>query len=55
LAYENSQQVFSAIGKPKYYPAAAIKTGRVKPVGKFRIGVYVNYPESMDKKIKIIQ
>ncbi len=42
LGYESGQQVFDAIGKPRYYYFAALVRGYAKkPVGKtFRIGFH---------------
>lgn len=54
LSFENSQQIFQAIGKPRYYPAFAIKSGRIsKPNESHRVGHLVNYNHKT-RKIELI-
>jgi hypothetical protein len=41
LAFESGQQVFDAIGRPRYYYCEVLAVGLVKPVGKtFRVGFH---------------
>ena len=56
LAYKNPQQIFQAIGKMPYYPGIAILDhSAAEPNENYRIGIYKNYPHSLEKKIKIIK
>jgi len=56
LAYENSQQIFRAIGTMKYFPHHALKNQRIKaPEEDYRVGVFKDYPHSLEKEIKIIR
>lgn len=51
-AYDNSQQIFGVIGKPRYYVEDIIKSGRVsEPKGSYRTGYY-NSPN--DNKIRLV-
>jgi len=55
LGYQNPQQVFQAIGKLQYYPEVAItKRWAKEPQENYRIGVYKDYPSSLEKEIKIV-
>ena len=55
LAYENSQQIFRAIGTMKYFPHHALKNQRIKaPEEDYRVGIFKDYPHSLEKEIKII-
>jgi len=55
LAYENSQQIFQAIGTPKYFPEQALLEKRIKaPKEDYRVGIYKDYPNSLEKEIKLI-
>lgn len=48
------QNVFRSIGQLPYYPGESIKSGRVRPAeGEYRVGTYVNFPESYARKIEI--
>jgi hypothetical protein len=55
LAFLIYEPVFKRIGKLPYYPEVSIKSGRVKISGlngqKYRIGIYTDYPKSLNKKI----
>lgn len=52
LSYENSQQVFKALGKPKYYAESVIKSGRIlEPKESYRTGYY-NSPS--DNAIRLV-
>jgi hypothetical protein len=53
LAFEMFQRVFEEIGELPYYPLISIKSGRVKPKGKCRVGIYINYPKSLEKRIEV--
>lgn len=56
LAFQNPQRLFQAIGELPYYPEIAIKKHLIKkPTGKYRIGIYKDYPKSFDKTIEIIE
>ncbi|OGY85374.1 MAG: hypothetical protein A2233_04925 [Candidatus Kerfeldbacteria bacterium RIFOXYA2_FULL_38_24] len=56
LSYENPQQVFRAIGKVNYYPESAITNKLVKShVTEYRVGVYKDFPKSLEKKIHFIK
>lgn len=56
LSYQNPQEIFRAIGKLQYYPEIAIKNRWAKEPNKnYRIGIYKDYPRSLDKEIKIVQ
>ncbi|MFZ2188873.1 MAG: hypothetical protein WAV73_04895 [Candidatus Moraniibacteriota bacterium] len=56
LAYEVPQKVFLAIGQLRYYPEYALsrKTKKALKNECYRVGLYKNFPETMEKKIKII-
>lgn len=55
LVYVNPQQVFFAIGKLPYYPGGEIKRKWANPnEKKYRVGIYIDYPNSFAKKIKVI-
>jgi hypothetical protein len=56
LAFKDPQQVFEGINKGRYYPEYAIKKGLAKPEpGPYRMGVYKNYPASMEKEIRLAE
>ena len=56
LACEDAQSIFEAIDKPRYYPETTFQKGWTKTPGvDYRLGVYKNYPYSMEKKIKFIR
>lgn len=55
LAFEDPQQVFRVIGRLPYYPRYAVKGNKIKiPEKVYRIGTYVDFPKSHDKKIEIM-
>ena len=57
LAYEAPQKVFLAIGRHRYYPESIVDE-KIKAYLKnetYRVGVYKNFPETMEKEIKIIK
>lgn len=48
------QNIFRAIGQLPYYPGESIEARRVHPLEKeYRVGTYVNFPESMVRTIEI--
>lgn len=52
LAYDNSQQIFRAIGRPMYYAETIIKSGRAQePKESYRTGYY-NGPD--DSSIRLV-
>ena len=56
LAYKDVQQVFKMIGKPKYYPEFGFKSGLIQePKESYRLGIYKNYPTSLEKEIRLIE
>ncbi len=57
LSYQNPQSVFDAIGKLRYYPETSLRSQRVL-VGadkKYRLGVYSNFPHSLEKRIRVVR
>ena len=56
LGYENPQEVFLAIGRPKYYPEHAISRKKIKKVLEnetiYRVGFYEDFPKTYNKKIR---
>jgi hypothetical protein len=54
FGYDIFENVLKSIGQLPYYPAESIKQKRVQPHDKeYRIGTYVNFPKSIDRKIEI--
>jgi hypothetical protein len=54
LAYHVFQPVFKEVGGLPYYTEISLKNRRVKlSKGKYRIGVYTNYPKTFEKRIEI--
>lgn len=54
LAYHDIQKVFRAIDKLPYYPSFAFTSSNINaPEERYRIGVYSNYPISLEKKVEI--
>ena len=54
LSYENSQQIFKAIGTQKYYEESIIKSGRIpKPKENYRTGYYRSYDDNSTREVKI--
>jgi len=55
LSFETAEKVFEGIDKLRYYPEYLIKEKRVKGlVVPYRLGVYKDYPRSMEKEIRVI-
>lgn len=53
FSYQNSQQVFQHIGRPSYYLADTIKSGRVEePAESYRTGYYKSFD---DKDIRLVE
>ncbi|GEM_PF-854975 len=56
LAYENTQQIFLALGTMKYIPHHAFQNKRVKePEEDYRVGEFKDYPNSLEREIKVIR
>ena len=56
LSFKDPQQIFQGIGRLPYYPQYALEKGYAKPErGNYRVGVYKNYPTSLEKKIEIVE
>jgi len=58
LAYSDVQKVFEAIGKLKYYPETAFRrygNDQLQLDKDYRVGIYKDYPKSMEKRIKIVK
>ena len=54
FGYDIFENVLKSIGQLPYYPAESIKQKRVQPHDKeYRVGTYVNFPKSIDRKIEI--
>ena len=54
FGYDIFENVLKSIGQLPYYPAESIKQKRVQPHDKeYRIGTYVNFPKSIDRKIEV--
>ena len=56
LGFKDTHKVFIALGLLPYYPpkAFSLSYGVEKPKGIYRLGVYRNFPRSLEKEIKII-
>ncbi|MDO8492428.1 MAG: hypothetical protein Q7S34_02210 [bacterium] len=56
FSFDIFQNVFRSIGQLPYYPGESIKEGRVHPLEKeYRVGTYVNFLKSKERKIEIIK
>ena len=56
LSYQNSQQIFEAIGRPPYYLADTIKSGRIsKPNKSYRTGYYKSFKDNDIKLVDIVK
>src|SRR3989344_819020 len=55
IAFESPQEVFRSIGRLNYYPSFAVKNKTRDLPPRYRLGVYKDYPHSLNKEIKIIQ
>ena len=54
FGFDIFQNVFRSIGQLPYYPVESLNDGRVRPQEKeYRIGSYVDYPKSKERKIEI--
>ncbi|MBA4320111.1 MAG: hypothetical protein C0412_17060 [Flavobacterium sp.] len=54
FGYDIFENVLKSIGQLPYYPAESIKKKRVQPHDKeYRVGTYINFPKSTDRKIEI--
>lgn len=54
FGYDIFENVLKFVGQLPYYPAESLKAGRVHPTEKeYRIGTWVNFPKSLDRKIEI--
>ncbi len=54
FGFEVEMNLFRSIGKLPYYPEESITRGRVRPAeSEFRVGVFVDYPRSNERKIEI--
>lgn len=54
FGYDIFENVLKSIGQLPYYPAESFKKGRVHPHEKeYRLGTYVNFPKSVERKIEI--
>jgi len=54
LAFSSFERAFKEIGKLPYYPEESIKSGRVKPKGKYRVGVLLN-KETLKREIHMVE
>jgi hypothetical protein len=56
IGYDSEpQSVFRAIGMPGYYPENALRLINKDRIGKkYRVGVYLDYPASFEKNIKLV-
>jgi len=56
FCFDIFENIFKSIGQLPYYPAEAVKAGRVYPEEKeYRIGRYVDFPKSAERKIEIVK
>jgi hypothetical protein len=54
FGFEIFQRVFESIGKLPYYPSYSLKKGRIVPKeSEYRVGVYQNYPVTLEKTIEV--
>lgn len=54
FSYDIFENVLESIGQLPYYPAESIQQKRVQPHNKeYRIGTYVDFPNSTDRKVEI--
>jgi hypothetical protein len=54
FGYDIFENVLKSIGQLPYYPAESIEQKRVQPYeNEYRIGTYLNFPKSIDRKIEI--
>ena len=56
FSFEIFENVFIAIGQLPFYPAESIQKGRVRPVeNEYRLGTYVDFPRTLERKIEVIK
>jgi hypothetical protein len=56
FSFDVFQSVFKAIGQLPYYPAESLKEGRIIPRdNEYRIGKFIDFPNSLARKIKVIK
>ncbi len=56
FGYDIFENVLKAVGQLPYYPLESITKGRVRPTEKeYRAGYYINFPQSLEREIKIIK
>lgn len=56
FGYDIFENVLKSIGQLPYYPSESIRQKRVQPHDKeYRIGTYINFPKSLDRKIEVIK
>jgi len=54
FGFDIFQGVFKSIGQLPYYPGESIVERRVHPMEKeYRVGTYINFPTSLERKIEI--
>ena len=56
FGFDIFEDLLKNIGKLPYYPSVLIDKGRLKPKeSEYRVGVYKNFPQSLEKTIEIIK
>ena len=56
FSFEIFENVFIAIGQLPFYPAESIRKGRVRPTeNEYRLGTYVDFPRTLERKIEVIK
>ena len=56
FSFEIFNNVFKAIGQLPFYPAESIRKGRVCPKeNEYRLGTYVDFPRTLERKIEVIK
>ena len=56
FSFEIFENVFIAIGQLPFYPAESIRKGRVCPKeNEYRLGTYVDFPRTLERKIEVIK
>ena len=56
FSFEIFENVFIAIDQLPFYPAESIQKGRVRPVeNEYRLGTYVDFPRTLERKIEVIK
>lgn len=54
LAFDTYERAFEEIGKLPYYPAESLKSKRINPRGKYRLGILIGDPKQFKRKVVII-